>query len=559
MRVINYNNKNCLTLKDADGQITPFQVLIVSTSGSGKGTTGEGWIESWKRATGGVVIVLNDPKNEAEFSYVMYEPEAKYHLTELKVDGIKKGTHKAKLYHPYTHNLAKKGMLPDINFYSISIKDMTKEDWSILAESDAESETIKLLERVAEDLPRNDSLFDFLQEIERLTEGKKDKNKAVADPKNWFLKSGGGTSKSVKQVGNMLSSFKKNYLLRKDTCELKLDWEKILLDSENYHVFLSNWVDNSKLKNFLVECLLGQAVNTAQRLSNTGKLKKPILFVIPELLNMCPSESKGSSQFLAKAVRKHIVTMRSQAGGMSILGDTQNWSQTSPELRGSFNQTFYGKLNPEDARIIFKANSYTATQRGLFDEVEEKPGSFIWYKHEDYGVFSMFMPSHMHKEVKYNWIQMYKKHFKNKMKSYNYLVKIMKTEYDEEYEKTKDSVFRKIEEKEEAERQKEEAKEQKDKPKQVRKKTLIFDPTKTYILKRAYELHKENLSDRKIADELGIKSHKTAKKYYTTYEQKLKEKKKEEGSPESINSNLGEGIMPEEVESNFAEEFESEE
>lgn len=545
MRVINYNNKNCLDLKDKDGNVPPFTALFIATSGHGKGTSSEALAERWKRTTKGIVLFLHDSKNEGEQTFALYEPTAKYHIQELRRDGIRKSRYTTKLYHPYTHNLGKKGFLPDMNVYTLSIKDMTKSDWSILAETDAESETIKLLERVGESLPRHSSLYDFLHEIERLTEGKKEKKKSVPDPANWFLKSGGGTAKSVKQVGNMLSSFKKHYFLRKDTCPLKLNWDDILSNSDDYHVFLTNWMDNPKLKNFLVEVLLGQAIVNAQRLTNLGKLKKPILFIIPELINVCPAEDKGSSLYLGKALRKHLVTMRSQGSGMSCLSDAQIWSGISAEVRSAFNHTFYGKLNPEDARIIFKSNSYNATTRDLFNEIEEHYGTYIWYKHEDYGVFQIFMPSHMHKEVKYNWVQMYKKYFPNKMKRYDDLVKQMKKEFNEESERAKEEVFKSMEVEEGEEEPKSEV------PKEIKVSEKKVDNAKEYLYKRAWELHNDGLSYRKIAEEIGIKSNKTAKKYYQNYLKKLEQEEKEKNNPDRISANLGSGILPEEVEANF--------
>lgn len=553
MRIVNYNNKNCIDFRDENGEVNPFQILLVGESHHGKGLSSESIAERWRKTTSGIVINLHDSKKESEGTFVMYEPTERYHLKELRRDGIRKNKYTTKLYHAFTFNLTKKGFLPDINFYTLSIKDMTKEDWSILAETDAESETIKLLERVGEDINRNASLFDFLREIERLTEGKKDKAKAIPDPKNWWLKSGGGTAKSVKQIGNMLSSFKKNYFLRKDTCEFKLNWENILLDNQNYHVFLTNFIDNEKLRNFLVECLLGQAVREAQRLANLGRLKKPILFLIPELVKVCPSESKGSSLYLAKALREHLVTMRSKASGMSCLCDTQIWSQTASEVRSSFNETFYGKLNTEDARIIFKAKSYTSTDRELFEDVEENYASFVWDGKESYGVFKILAPSHMHKERKYNWIQMYKKHFKDKMKRYDDLVKRMKKEFEEEEKQTENEVMKQIKEREEEERKANEKKESKSKTKDSKEepKETIESKAKEYLFKRAWELKNDGLSDRKIAQELGIKSHKTSKKYYEKYEEQLKKDEEFKNNPDNIKPNLGAGVMIEEIEDNF--------
>lgn len=525
MRVKPYNNRNCLDLVGNNREVTPFQLLIVSTSGHGKGTSSEAIAERWKKTTNGVVIILSDPKSEGEWTFVMYEPTEKYHLQSLRRDGIKKNKYPAKLYHPYTHNL-QKGYLPEIDFYTLSIKGLTQEDWSVLAESDSESETIKLIQRVANDLERNGSIFDFLHQIEKLTEGKKDKRRPMPDPKNWLLRSGGGTAKSVKEVGNLLSPFRRDYFLRKDTCEYKLNWETLLSDSENYHVFLNNWVESPKLKNFLVEVLLGQVVREAQHLSLLGKLKKPILLIVPELVNLCPSEDKGSSFYLAKALRKSLVSMRSKAKGISFLSDTQIWSQTSPNVRSSFNETFYGKLNPEDSRIILKANSYTQTTRDLFSDIEDNPGSFIWYKRESEGVFSIFMPSHMHKEVKYNWVSMYKKHYRDKMKRYDDLINKMKREFQEEEERTKLEVQKREKKYIEEEIKKSIKKESTEKDEEDNIKIPEEKKIKSYLYKRSWELHNEGLSDNKVGFEIGV-SHKTAKKYYKKYEESLEENKEE--------------------------------
>ena len=230
MKIVNYNNRNCLKIDDE-----PFQLLIVAESGHGKGMSSEAIMERWKRITGGIVICVNDPKQENEQFFVQYEPEELYHLKDLKRDGIRKAKYPVKLYHPFSFELSKKGFLPPMTIFTLSIKDLVRGDWSILAETDAETETIKLLERVSEYLPRNYSLFDFLLEIERLTEGKKI-GEGKRDKNNWGLKPGGGTAKSIRQIGNMLSSFQKNYFLRKDTCPYKLNWDEILLDPTPYHL-----------------------------------------------------------------------------------------------------------------------------------------------------------------------------------------------------------------------------------------------------------------------------------------------------------------------------------
>ncbi|MBU1028548.1 MAG: hypothetical protein KKF48_05880 [Nanoarchaeota archaeon] len=550
MKTINYNSKNCLTFKDEYGNVNNFSLLLVAKSGEGKGLSEEGVIYRWQKTTNGIVIVLNDPKQTSEFSFAQYEPTEKYHLKELRRDGIKKNKCSVKLYHPFSFSISRRGWIPPIQFYTLSIKDMKKDDWSILAETDDETETIKLLERVSEYIKRDASLWDFLLEVERLTEGKNEKGKKIRDKKNWGLKGGGGTAKSIKQIGNMLSSFKNHYFLRKDTCELKLNWDKILLDNQNYHVFLTNWIDNPKLRNFLVVCLMGQAIREARRLSDIGKLKKPILFVVPELKDVCPSEAQGSAKFLAKSLSRYLVTIRGVASGMSILGDTQVWSGTHQDIRSGFKETFWGRLNPEDARIIFKAKSYTSDDRQWFEELEENYCSYIWDGNEDRGVFHFNLPPHMHKEEKYNWIQMYKKYHRDKMVRYDDLVNKMRKEFDKE-----ESVIDKLTEKELKELEEQKRKSEETKVKKLDKenkepKETIESRAKEYLFKRAWELKQDGLSDRKIGNELNV-SHKTAKIYYSKYEERLKQEEEFKNNPDNIKPNLGSGILPEEIEMNF--------
>jgi hypothetical protein len=514
MRMLNYTNKNCLSFKKENGRIENTTLLIVAKSGHGKGMSTESMVERWRMATGGIVIILHDPKQTSEFSFVQYEPKEPYHLKELRKDGISPKSHTCKMYHPFTFNLAKKGIIPEVNFYTIPIKSLTRDDWSILAETDAETEAIKILERTAENIKRNSSLFEFLLSAEKLTETKKDKKKMVRDKANWGLKVGGGTAKSIKQIGNMLSSFKRDYFLRKDTCDLKLNAEKILLDKDNYHIFLTNWIENPKTRNFLVEFLIGHFVSTAERLADTGKLKKPILFVAPELNAVVPEESKGSSVFLARALRKHLITFRSKAAGVSLIGDCQIWSQLAAPVRAAFREVFFGKLNNEDARIIFNANKYTAIDRERFDDLEENYCCYIWNGREKEGAISIFPPSHMHKEERYNWIQMCKKH-KLPMRKYDDLVKKMREDYiKEEY------IIDELQRKEWREQEQEEKPAESISKKSdtaIEKNDRMTRLGKQYLYKRAWQLHKNGISDRKIAEEIGVKSHITAKRYYEKY------------------------------------------
>jgi hypothetical protein len=135
----------------------------------------------------------------------------------------------------------------------------------------------------------------------------------------------------------------------------------------------------------------------------------------------------------------------------------------------------------------------------------------------------------------------------------------MKTEFKEEYNLTEQSVMKKLKEEEEEEERKEKSKEE-NKGESNKKGDLIVEKKeeksientqKEYMYKRAWELSNEGLSYRKIAEELGIKSHLTAKKYCEKYIKKLEQEKEELNNPERIEKNIGEGVLKEEIETNF--------
>lgn len=540
------NNKTYWGFKDDYGKIQPFQMGIFATSGHGKGLSSEAIAEEWRKDTNGtgVVIIIADPKDEAEGSFVQYLPTEAYHVNQLKQDGMKPETHSCIMYHPFTFNIPK-GNLPDINFFSVPIKSMTREDWSILTESSFDSEAIKLMLRVGSDLPRASGLYDFLHDIQRLTSGKKSKRKALSDSKNWLLSSGGGTTKSVAEIGNLLAPFRKNYFLRKETCELKLDWKEILNDSENYHVFLSMWLKDEKMKEFMVLNLLNNIVN------NSHLAKKPILIIIPEIKSLCPRLPQGYKYFLSHAITKALVTIRSKGRGMSSICDSQNWFDTDDKIKGAFGITLFGKLNTKDREVVGKACSYDKNVKAELKELGDNPCGYLMYDKEGDGIFRVFMPRHMHKEPDYNWINMYRKHLGSKMKRYDDLVKTMRDEFNSEEAETREFLERKLKKEEEAEKRREEAKAEAEKsgnPEvEPKERVEVVDKNKETIMKLCWEKKKEKLSDRKIGAELNI-HHSTVKKYIGLWNKKLDAQKEAEGSPEIVGAMIGDGVMPEEVE-----------
>lgn len=537
-----HNNKGRKRFKNDYGDVLPFQVGFFAVSRKGKGLSIEGFAERWREETNGIVIYLADPKNEAEGVFCQYEPTKQYHVDLLNRDGAMPKKYTCKTYHPFTFNIPN-GFLPEIIPYTISIKDLTREDWSILSESEKTSESTKLLLRVAEDLGYNDGLFSFLHQIQKLTQGKRDKKKSKPDPNNFYLSVGGGTAKSVTEVANLLASFKKNYFLRKDSCEHKLDWKKILTDNKNYHVFLSMWLKDDKIKHFCVLNLWNQLIQ------NIHYAKKPVLVIIPEVNSLCPRNPQGYKMFTAMAMADHLKTQGSKGKSVSTAIDGQSWADTDDRVKGSLTDTFLGQLSPKDQEVVCKAMSYTRSTK--MQLLNMGYSTFLHIGRERDNAFRILPPRHMHREPGYNWIDMCKKYNPDSMKRYDDVIKKMRIEYDLENESTKDKV-KKISDKEELEEEqkmedREARKEEREKPKQEKKKIDVDKDTLT-IMKLCYEYNQDESFGKpgRRFRAIGRKvrrNHITVKNYIEKWEKKLEEDNK----PKDISHMIGDGVMQEEI------------
>ncbi len=539
-----HNNKGRKRFKNDYGDVLPFQVGFFAVSRKGKGLSIEGFAERWREETNGIVIYLADPKNEAEGVFCQYEPTKQYHVDIMKKDGAMPRKYSCKTYHPFTFNIPK-GFLPEIVPYTISIKDLTREDWSILAESEKTSESTKLLLRVAEDLGHNDGLFSFLHQIQKLTQGKKDKKKSKPDPNNFHLSVGGGTAKSVTEVANLLASFKKNYFLRKDSCEYKLNWKSILADNKNYHVFLSMWLKDDKIKHFCVLNLWNQLIQ------NIHHAKKPVLLIIPEVNSLCPRNPQGYKMFTAMAMADHLRTQGSKGKSVSTALDGQSWADMDDRVKGSLPDSFLGQLSPKDQEVVCKSMSYQRSTK--MNLLNMNYSTFLHIGRERDGAFRILPPRHMHREPGYNWIDMCKKHNPDSMKRYDDLIKQMRSEYDLENDATKDKV-KKILDKEELEEdakreERQSRKDQKEKPKQEKKK-VAEDKDKLGKIRLCYDIYNDDSLSKKergyraIGRRYDVKlNHVTVKNYIEKYEKKLKEDSK----PKDISHMIGSGVLQEEI------------
>jgi len=522
MRFDNSTNKNFLSIRDKDGEITNHQILVCASSGEGKGLALEGIAEKF-HANGYTVICIADPKSEVELGFQMFEPKAPYHIKHLR--GIEKtpGKQKVKLYHPFTFDIERKN-IPNFKIFTIPLKELGRSECSLLAETKWESDSVTLLLKTIEEVSESAGLYDFIHAVSDFVKtGSKSKSRK-ADPKNFYLPVGSGTAKELTRVSNYLQPFKRHYFLSRSNSPHKLNWKQIINDNEHYHVFTNYFMDETKdgkVMQFVILYLMQSIMR------NKRYAKKPIVILTPELRDLCPFNAQGYKQFLAYAMKENYTKLRSSGKGISSISDTTFWEDLDKEIRGTFTANFFGKLTGDDIEAMGK-------KWGIKREVKEKlrspeaKNTFIWIdsKEEVEDGIRIFLPKAMHGEPKYSFNEVYAEHNEKEpleypMVNYSGMIDEMRKELTEEEKKFKNKA-KKIEEEEIQEQLEKKAE------KEMKKEEGSKVVTKEKKVKELENKNKENVM--KMCYEMYYKPE--------SYDLEIKDKKKGTGSARDIATKL---------------------
>ncbi len=517
-----------LDIFDKYGKVINAQYLIIAKSGAGKSMFTEAIAEKYHKHNF-LTIVIADPKDELEFCYQMFPARENYHIQQLRKIGKKPEGKPLKIYHPHTFSIPNT-LLPEMNLFTLSLKDISREGWSLLAETEFETETIRLLLKASNEITKEDGLYGLVHYIQNSIKGKKTGKIRKADPKNFYLESGSGTLKTITEISNYLQPFKRDYFLAKDSCHLNLNWKELLQNQEHYHVFVSNWIEDKKLKSFLVFSLLEGIIK------NKRYLKTPVIVVIPEVRVLCKYKPQGFAKFLSEAVKNCLSLMRSSGKGMTSILDSQSFSSIDKDVRDSSTVTMLGELGP-DVENVSKVYSYKREIKEQLMKMDS-PFSFLWVGEESSGSWKPLISSSMHSEPHYVFQEIYQKECPEKMKKYTNIIEMMKKDYKNEETKFKDKIKQQEKREKEEKRKRELERIEREKGSDDTKdKKIIELKYKSLIekMKRCWEFRQKNpdMSIRKSAIELGFpisSGNKTFKKYIEQYQEILDKEKETENN-----------------------------
>lgn len=497
----------CVSLFDEYGKIDNEMILVIQKGGGGKSLSSEAMWEEFHES-GYLCISLTDVKKECEACYAMFEPQERYHLDKLMVDGKIPRSVPVEIYHPFTFNIPNK-LLPNINFFTIPITSLNREKLSFIGETDSSTDSITLVNNALSELNNNSNLYDLVHYIQSkartLRKRYYGKDIVEADADNFLLEtSQKGTIQNVSEIASWFKPFLKNYFLAPKSFKYNLDVMKIFNNQKSYHVLINKWIYDEKLEYFSIMCFFDEI------LSNIEHCKYPICFLIEEVSALVPFKSEGFKRYLADYFGKRLKIIRNVGRGCTTIMTSQVYSDIDESVREKSTQTFIGNLKGiADIDRIAKSLKYG---RDMVDSLRTMDrNKYIMQGNEDYNEFRMLFPSHCHAETKYNFFEMYAKHYKDKMVKYDHMtdeinehLKEIKKEYKDKAEKVKKE---KIEQaKEDYEKASGKLKVEKELMEIKNKVRQDKDMDREEKIRQVSELKQKDpkISVRKIADILGL-------------------------------------------------------
>lgn len=377
----------------------PISKLILGRKGCGKSVLIEKFIER-EYESGSLIIVLTDDKDVLESGFMGIEPEDPQQLEELKKLGKKPEAKPIKIYHPFTFLLQKNKEYPSfLEFFTFDIKNLDDKDFCLLSEHLSNTEIVRSLNFAVDKLGDNEDLYDFIFNIEEYSQTEGIFYKGIVIPKRvepLFTKAGFNVDKSdIKNVGSFfLDIIEKNYMVANHNCPYNIDFEKLIKDQHHIHIFVTKFLDNDKLKYWTMFKIIKE-INKLQ-----DKVKKRIVFVMDEITNLVPAETKENYIiYTAGLTSKYLRNVRSKFkyGGLIIAGG-QVFSDIMPSVANGFDEHHIGCLSGINdigrLRKILTLNNET-----IRTWIRLPVGHFICLQDENFDIYKVRFPKSGHKHI----------------------------------------------------------------------------------------------------------------------------------------------------------------
>lgn len=468
-----------------------------------------------------VVYVTEKKGDEFHNAFCCFEPEAEYHLNLLKRQKQESKTIPVKLYHPFTFNIPFRKLLPEIRWFTSSVKELNEIKLNAIMPTESEF-AIEICFDISQQLDNNENMYDFLWKVFLATKDEVEDREKIDVPEELYTPPEAIVGKvTIKNIKQGLKSFSKDWYLHEHNSAYKLDYVQLLNDNSNWHFLSTKWLTTQRSRLIaIIEFLLG-----IEKALDSGKVRKKVVICLEELKILFPSgELSNQQQILMDIMYKLLSRIRTKA---FVIGTMQSIFDIQYKFRGLFSKTFLGRLNFNDIRTLLKDFQFRVNDQEKL--LNLRVGEFVLWESKDTdekvsNKILIDIPIFANAEQNENFFNKYLKTYRDKCQNniqfYRRMTKLkkqvekksalrLKKWYQTQKKLKQKKVLRKEGKVEEL--------------KQVIKKER--DDKKEIIMKQIYDIKENNpsFSWRKISRLVkGVKTYNTVKKYYESYKERMK-------------------------------------
>lgn len=518
--------------------------LIIGTTGSGKSVHTNVLASEFKEHDYTVVYVTEKKGDELANAFHIYNPEKEYHKGMLKEQNQDVKTIPAKIYHPFTINMPYRKKLPPINFFTYSLKDITRNSLNSIISSDSQV-IIEVAVQIINKLEDDSTLYDFLWEIYKKIKGQEEKETYDAD--SLIPSQMAGDKRTIDNINLAFKPFLEHYMIMPENDPLKtnLDFVKMLNDNEHIHHLTLKYINDEKVRVFAIIQFLENIMKTL----NSGKVRKQVLLVFEEMKILLPSRNLTNfEEELLELVKKILSTIRTKA---SVISTSQSLADINSDFQTLFDRIFFGMLNFRDIKSLIKDYQFRKEDQTKLYEL--KVGEFVeWGSVEGYddektgSKFGVDVPPFANAEQGENFFTKYLEHPEyskqakdnyeiwRKIKSHIKDVRKRRTEQIKEWSvlQNKEKEIKKDKKEGKLEEAKVKIKEVQDEKKDILMKGIydLVDKHSVWNEDKQDVDFERGWSWREIGRRLPV-SHVTAQKYYLKYKEQIEREEKRNNLP----------------------------
>jgi len=416
-----YHEKDIIKHKTINNEM----IMLSGITGSGK-TSGTAKIANTLHKNKTTIIVVTE-KRGAEFSFanccLPKECLPQFHLDWLERFKVPVQPIDVKIYHPFTFALrekfGKRGQVYKrkqfpIQYFTISLKKLGDYSMNVILKGTEDRTAFDVCSKVLKKLDDEDDIRIFLKKVYDKTKEVGIKQIKINVKENWGFFVGKDTSVNIwKQILNSFSDFQEHYFLQNSLNPYNLDIVKMINDQKRYHIISTKYIRDRKLKYLVMINIVEQIVEAM----TYGLAKYRICLIFEEAKDYFPSQDQTNYEAeFSRQTKRLLSTCRDVRGyGATIIANAQDFFKVSPNFSSCMSKCMIGKSSPFDRRKYMKDYGWGIEKIRMLERLEV--GEFIIWEDSLNKKYLVHIPPHGISEEGKDFMQMYIKHFPDKLKT----------------------------------------------------------------------------------------------------------------------------------------------